>query len=123
MAKKRLFSLLPLAGVIVLMTIAQLLFKKAGLYANGYTEWYFALALNPWLAIGLAASVCGMVCWLFTLRSISLSSAYPWTALTYVITPVGGALLFGEVITVKYILGMALIVAGIVVTSRGVETE
>lgn len=115
--------MLPLVGVIILMTVAQLLFKQAGLYANGHAEWYMALALNPWLAIGLAASVGGMGCWLFTLRGIPLSFAYPWTALTYVITPLGGALLFGEVVTIKYVFGMALVVAGIVVASRGSETE
>ncbi|MGE8412703.1 MAG: EamA family transporter [Pseudomonas sp.] len=104
------------------MAIAQLLFKKAGLYANDYTELYSALILNPWLAIGLVASAGGMGCWLLALRHIPLSSAYPWTALTYVIAPLGGAVLFGEIITVKYILGMALVVAGIVVTSKGVKT-
>jgi hypothetical protein len=70
--KNRVINLLMLAGVIVLMTIAQLLFKQAGLHANGYAEWYFALALNPWLVIGLATSVGSMGCWLFALRSIPL---------------------------------------------------
>ena len=109
--------------MIILMAVAQLLFKKAGLYANGHAEWYLALGLNPWLAIGLAASVGGMGCWLLTLRNIPLSLAYPWTALTYVITPLGGALLFGETITIKYIFGMVLVVAGVVVARRGVQTE
>lgn len=121
--KKRVINLLMLAGVIVLMTIAQLLFKQAGMYANGYAEWYFALALNPWLAIGLATSVGSMGCWLFALRSIPLSLAYPWTAMTYVITPLGGALLFDEVITLKYAIGMILVVVGVVLASRGGETE
>ncbi len=121
--KKRVINLLMLAGVIVLMTIAQLLLKQAGMYANGYAQWYFALALNPWLAIGFATSVGSMGCWLFALRSIPLSLAYPWTALTYVITPLGGALLFDEVITLKYAIGMILVVVGVVLASRGGDTE
>ena len=123
MTRKHLLNRLALAGVIVLMTIAQLLFKQAGLHANHHAEWYFALVLNPWLATGLAASVGGMGFWLFTLRSIPLSLAYPWTALTYVITPLGSALLFGEVITTRYAFSMALVVTGIVVVaSRGGES-
>ncbi|ROL80504.1 hypothetical protein BLX41_07145 [Pseudomonas protegens] len=123
MTKKKLLSPLSLAGMIVLMAIAQLIFKKAGLYANDYAEWYLAIIFNPWLASGLAISAAGMGCWLFALRHIPLSSAYPWTALTYVITPLCGALLFGETITIRYVLGMTLVVAGVVVTSRGGETE
>jgi len=116
--------MLPLAGMIILMSIAQLLFKQAGLYANGQADWYMALALNPWLASGLAASMGGMGCWLFTLRSLPLSVAYPWTALTYVITPLGGVLLFGEVITIKYVFGMVLVVTGIMVANwAGGDTE
>jgi hypothetical protein len=70
--KKSLGSLLMLAWIIVLMAIAQLLFKQAGIYANGYETWYFALALNPWLVMGLVTSVVRLGCWLFALRSIPL---------------------------------------------------
>lgn len=122
-SKNRAINLLMLAAVIVLMATAQLLLKKAGIYANAHAKWYLALALNPWLIVGLATSFISMGCWLSTLRSIPLSLAYPWTALTYVITPIGAALFFDEAITLKYALGMTFIVIGVVLASRGGVTE
>lgn len=110
-----------LAAMIALMTFAQLLFKQAGLHANSHPEWYLALALNPWLAIGLAASAAGMGCWLLALRRLALSTAYPWTAFTYILTPIGATALFGEVITSRYVVGMALIVTGVVVATGGAK--
>ena len=112
-----------LAAMIVLMTFAQLLFKQAGLHANGHPQWYLVLALNPWLATGLAASAAAMGCWLLVLRRIALSRAYPWTAIIYVLTPLGATAFFGDVITSKYVVGMALVVAGVVVAGGGAKSR
>lgn len=112
-----LLAWLSLATMIVLMTFAQLLFKQAGLHSHSRPEWYLALTLNPWLAAGLVASVAGMGCWLLALRRLALSKAYPWTALTYVLIPLGATAFFGEIITTGYVVGMALVMAGIVVAT------
>ena len=63
-----------------------------------------------------------MLCWLMTLRNMPLAVAYPWTALIYVLTPLVSAVLFGDVLSAKYMLGMTSIIAGVVLTSGGVET-
>lgn len=104
------------------MTIAQMLFKKAGLYAKDQGEWFLAFVLNPWLAIGLGLSIGAMACWVLTLRSMTLSLAYSWTALTYVFIPLGSVFLFGEVITLKYVFGMVLIISGILAVTLGKDT-
>lgn len=104
----------PLVGMILLMASAQLLFKQAGLYASVQTGWLDSLALNVWLWTGMAVSAVGMVCWLQTLRRLPLATAYPWTALIYVMTPLASKLLFDEQLSWRYLSGMSLIVLGVV---------
>lgn len=108
---------LALAGTIVLMASAQLLFKQAGLHAALYADWYRALALNIWLWAGLLVSASGMVCWLSTLRFRTLASAYPWTSFVYVLAPLGSALLFGDELSARYLTGMLFIVGGVFITA------
>jgi len=43
--------------------------------------------------------------------------------LSYVITPLGGVLLFDERVTLKYVFGMTLIVVGVLLASRWGEEE
>lgn len=112
-----------LGGMVALMAGAQLLFKQAGLHAATHTSWLDALALNPWLWSGLLASAGGMACWLLTLRRLPLATAYPWTALIYVLTPLASVPCFGEVLGAHYVGGMALIVSGVFLTAGGVRTS
>jgi len=112
-----------LAGMIVFMTVSQVMFKFAGNHSVGHLELIGAFVLNPWLWAGLISSGAGMVCWLLTLRKLPLASAYPWTALIYVLTPLASAILFGDVLSGKYFLGMACIVVGVFITASGVEAR
>ena len=116
-------SVISLIGMISFMVTSQVMFKLAGNYSIGKGDIISSLVLNPWLWIGLLSSIGGMGCWLLVLRKLSLASAYPWTALVYVLTPLASALLFGEILTGKYLLGLVCIVAGVYVTSNGVKTE
>lgn len=109
-----------LAGMILCMTASQILLKFAGLYSVTYASAVEGFVRNPWLWAALGASAGGICCWLLTLRRLPLSVAYPWTALIYGITPLAGAWIFAEVLTGRYAIGMMLILAGVVLTSRGV---
>jgi drug/metabolite transporter (DMT)-like permease len=117
------FPRLWLLGMIILMTAAQVMFKLAGNHAGVQLTLVSALISNPWLWAGLLLSAAGMVCWLLTLRKVSLSKAYPWTALIYVLTPLASAWLFGDALDSKYLLGLASIVAGVFLTAGGVSPE
>lgn len=112
-----------LAGMIMLMTAAQVMFKLAGDHALAQMGLVRSLISNPWLWIGLLFSAAGMLCWLLTLRKISLASAYPWTALIYVFTPLASALLFDDPLGAKYLLGLTSIVAGVFFTAGGANSE
>ncbi|MGE4611174.1 MAG: EamA family transporter [Paracoccaceae bacterium] len=56
--------------------------------------------------------------WVFVLRSVPLSFAYSFNALTFVIVPVLSALLLGEVLTMRNYLGAALIISGLLVVTN-----
>lgn len=112
-----------LAGMILCMTTSQVLLKYAGIYAATYVNLVDSFLFNPWLWSALCASGVGMFCWMLTLRHLPLSVAYPWTALIYGITPLLAAWLFSEILTGRYAIGLMLIFAGVLLTSRGVTAE
>lgn len=115
-------SIASLAGMIIFMTAAQVMFKLAGNHVVAQMGLVRALMSNPWLWIGLLLSGAGMLCWLLTLRKTPLASAYPWTALIYVFTPLASALLFNDPLDGKYLLGLGSIVAGVFFTAGGVNS-
>lgn len=106
-----------LAAMIAAMVGAQVLFKAAGNYTVGRIGIMNTFLLNPWLWGGLCLSGVGMICWLLTLRRLPLTTAYPWTALIYVLTPASSAVLFGETLTAHYLAGLCLIVTGVLLTA------
>ena len=108
-----------MVGMICSMTTAQIFFKMAGLKSLKSIGIMESWLLNPWLWTAFLASGLGMLFWLFALRQLSLSIAYPWTAMIYVLTPLFSALIFRDLLRVQYGIGMAFIVFGIFVTTSG----
>jgi len=76
------------------------------------------LLLNPWVMSSLAGAFLGMVTWMMALTKAELSYAYPFTSLSFVLILVASALLFDEAVTPAKLVGLGLIVAGIIVSSR-----
>ena len=116
-------SMLFLAGMVAAMTAAHIMFKFAGNHSVKQVGLIDGFVSNPWLWAGLLASGIGMVCWLLVLRKLPLATAYPWTALIFVFTPLVSMALFGDVLSEKYLLGMAFIVTGVVITTNGTDTR
>lgn len=101
------------------MATAQVLLKFAGIHAAAHFNVFHAFLANPWFWGALLAAAIGMVCWLMALKKMPLAIAYPGTALIYVIAPLASAALFGDPLTVQYILGMASIIAGVCLIGFG----
>lgn len=77
------------------------------------------LFLSPLVLSALLAALLASVAWMVAMSRLPLSHAYPMTAFTFVLVVLGSAMLFGEPITTPKLLGLALIVAGIVIGSQG----
>jgi multidrug transporter EmrE-like cation transporter len=71
------------------------------------------LAANTRIILGFALYVASAALWLWVLARTELSLAYPFVSIGFVITMLGGALLFGEAITVARLAGTALVCCGV----------
>lgn len=102
---------------VVLISIGQMLFKRAALGvtdAGNWAHWVF----NPWLLAALALYGVTTLFWVWILRHAPLHLAYPFMGLAFVLVPLMGALFLNEPVTARTFVGGALILAGIVVVSR-----
>ncbi len=99
------------------MVVGQLLFKQAAVAAQAAGA---LLAPGPLLFVGAAMLLYAgtSVAWVRLLQGVELGRVYPFMALAFVLVPLGSWLLFGERFGARYVAGLALIVAGIVLTTR-----
>lgn len=77
-----------------------------------------SLLLNPWVLSAFAAAFLASLTWMIAISRLEISSAYPVTALTFVIVVLSGGLLFSEHIGLYKMVGLALIVAGIFIGAQ-----
>ncbi|MBN1122725.1 MAG: EamA family transporter [Anaerolineae bacterium] len=79
----------------------------------------FAIVLTmlkqPLFYVAGIVYVMGFGAWLVVLSRVELNVAYPVLALSYVFIPIAGMLFFGETVTPLRWLGIAIILAGVVV--------
>lgn len=110
-----------LLGISALLAAGQSLFKYAALNLRGAgtdANALLSLAMLPSFWTALALYGLGTVLWIFILQTVPLSRAYPFMALAFVLVPLLAVLLFRETLSLTYMIGAALIVAGVVVTAR-----
>jgi drug/metabolite transporter (DMT)-like permease len=96
---------------IVGMTAGQLLFKLA---SQQGTAIQIITSLSFWIAACLYGVV--TIAWVLLLRELGLARAYPIMAATYVLVPLTAFVVFGERVGPWYVIGIAMIAAGIVLT-------
>jgi multidrug transporter EmrE-like cation transporter len=117
------FSLV-LTGVL-LNACAQLLLKAG---TNRVGEFAFSLAnvipvgsrlaLNPYIAGGLACYVVSVVVWILALSRIPVSIAYPMLSIGYVVNALAAWALFGEALGPQKLAGIAFIIVGVFLVAR-----
>ena len=104
---------------VVLMTIGQVLFKQVALNYNK-TENLFEWGIAGLLVIAGILYVTSSGLWVWALRYLELSKAYPFFALAFVFVPLMGAWFFGETLTLRYAIGVVMIIFGVIMTSYNV---
>ena len=109
-----------LLGVVFSLALGQLLFKQSARQVSGvsWAELIPKLLTIPhfWLSLLLYGSA--TFAWIWVLSRVPLHAAYSFYALTFILVPLLAAWVFGERITLGYWLGVALILAGVVITVR-----
>ena len=106
---------LGLLGVPFVIACGQILFKTTAVSNAGQGILGLASNLTFWIAIiiyGLAT-----IAWIPTIESVPLNKAYVFMGLAYLYVPILSALFLNERITPMYILGIAVIIVGIAIST------
>jgi drug/metabolite transporter (DMT)-like permease len=114
--------------VLLLLSVAsastgQVMFKKGLLMTGEITlkssvmGELFKMIFQPLVFSGLILYVISTILWLLALSKTTLSFAYPFTALTFILVMLSSRVIFLESIPTLRYFGIALIVLGILLSS------
>ena len=114
--------------LLLLLSVAsastgQVLFKKGVLMTGEVTlkssviGELLKLVFQPLVFSGLILYVISTILWLLALSKTTLSFAYPFTALTFILVMLSSRIVFLETIPPLRYFGIGLIVAGILLSS------
>jgi len=78
----------------------------------------FGVLFDPWVFSGFLAAFIASFFWMAAMTKFDISYAYPFMSSAFVLVFLLSVVLFHEPITWQKIIGLLLIVAGIIVTSR-----
>ncbi len=73
---------------------------------------------DPWIFSGFLSAFIASFFWMAAMTKFDISYAYPFMSSAFVLVFIISAILFHEPVTWQKIIGLLLIVAGIIVTSR-----
>jgi drug/metabolite transporter (DMT)-like permease len=84
----------------------------------GKLKFLLLLLYDPAIFSGFAAAFLASLAWMAAMTKFELSYAYPFMSLTFVAVLVLSASILGEPLSVRKVLGVALIVVGTAVVAR-----
>ena len=108
--------------------VSQLIIKwKMSVFSfDDYETWQdmfalaFSMLLNPYIIASLILTLLAGVTWMIVMTKFEISYAYPFTLLGLVLVAIFSIVFFGESVNTYKISGIALIILGISVISKGV---
>jgi drug/metabolite transporter (DMT)-like permease len=105
-----------LVTCVLAIASGQLLFKLSAISLS--SAGLRSVILSPSLLGALTIYGVATVAWIWQLRSIELSRAYPFMALSFVVVPLLSASVLKEPIDARYWAGTGMIIGGILLTLR-----
>ena len=111
---------------VALATATQIAFKWGGSDLEKVEfgrAWFATLLGSPAVGLAILGYVAMFVLWMVILQRTTLARAFMMTGLVYITVPAAAAVIFGERITWWTGLGIAIIVAGIVVMGQPHRTS
>lgn len=110
-------SLLLAVACVVGLAAGQLLFK-AGANQLALGSSLLSLRVLAWLAPAVVLYATTTLAWVWLLKSADLGKIYPVMALAFVLVPLGSHFFYGESFAPRYYAGVALIIAGLLLTTH-----
>ncbi|HME89022.1 MAG TPA: EamA family transporter [Chthoniobacterales bacterium] len=84
-------------------------------------EWTGLLSLTSiWIWVAVVLVILSFLCWIYVLRHIPLSIAFPLSNVVHVLVPVSCWLFVGEQLSARRWCGVAIVVLGLAVVARPV---
>jgi multidrug transporter EmrE-like cation transporter len=111
-------------GSVVVIVCGQIIFKYAAkeLHIDPSVGYVALVRTNIYpvglVALALALYLISTVAWVHALRTVPLSIAFMFNSIAFILVPLASFVLFQEQIPRFFILGTAMIVAGIFLISR-----
>ncbi len=105
-----------LAISIVLSTAAQVWLKLGAVH--GESAGLFDGLQSPWVWFGIFAMIGSLLTWLNALRAVPLSLAFALAGVIHALVPLACWIWLGEAISGKRWMGIALVIAGVVVSAK-----
>lgn len=84
---------------------------------KGYLGFSFKVLTKPFIWLGIAFMLCGMILWLFVLDRFKLSFAFPFQSIQYLMVPVASVILLKEKVNKDRVFGVILVVLGIIIVT------
>lgn len=103
-------GLIPIA-----IAIGQVLFKIASNRLSESGNGLHMVLFDPVMILAIIIYGVSTLFWIYLLKFVPLSYAYSFMALTFIMVPILSMVFLGESLNLKYWVGAALIVAGLVV--------
>ena len=119
-SRLKLISYLTLFLSIAFGIVGQLLMKHT---MSNKTEQLFTWTFIQQLVLALSVYSLGIVNWIFALRTVKLSIAYPLTSLNYVGILLGSYYFFDEKITLIRVIGVVLIFLGVLLVALPIKNR
>lgn len=98
---------------VILLSIGQVLFKMAALKIDFKNGIFLSSFFEPILVLALVVYLVATFAWILVLRSVPLSSAYPFAALAFFVVPTLAFLFLGENVSLKTYVGAVVISVGV----------
>ncbi len=102
---------------VIALSIGQVLFKAAAI-ASKESANFITFKSIAFLAAAMVIYASASLLWVWVLRSEDLGRIYPIMALAFVLVPITSHLFFGERFLPGYMFGTAMIIVGVIVTTR-----
>lgn len=113
-------------ALTIALTVAGQLLVKLGMTQIGRAPadltalpmFFLKAAFNPANFLGLSSAVLAALCWMGALSRCNLSFAYPFMALAIVLVLALAPVVFGEHVTLRQWVGVALVTAGLWIAAQ-----
>jgi len=79
------------------------------------------IVFSPWVIVGMAIYVAGVVFWLMALSRLQVGYLYPFASLSYVGISIGSHLIFKEPLSRIRLAGISVIVLGVCIAGLSIH--